>query len=61
MNVLKLREILAEEIEKVRDKKSSASQVNAVTNAAGKMLASAKLELEYCKQLGKTPQITFLE
>jgi len=56
-----LRKILSEEIDKVRDGKTSAANVNAVTNATGKILSSIKLEMEYYKLLGKVPEIDFVK
>ena len=56
-----LRKILSEEIDKVREGKTSAANVNAVTNATGKILSSIKLEMEYYKLLGKVPEIDFVK
>ena len=56
-----LRTILSEEIDKVRTGTTSAANVNAVTNATGKILSSIKLEMEYYKLLGKVPDIDFLK
>ncbi len=55
-----LRSILAEEIQKVREGKTTAANVNAVTNATGKILSTIKMEIEYNKLLGKTPNIPFI-
>lgn len=55
MSFRELRSILADEIRKVRDGKSTASTVNALSNAAGKVIQSAKVELEICKFIGKKP------
>jgi hypothetical protein len=56
-----LRNILSEEIEKIRDNKTTAVNANAITNAAGKILSTIKLELEYCKRIGTTPNIDFMK
>jgi hypothetical protein len=56
-----LRTILSEEIDKVRGGTTSAANVNAVTNATGKILSSIKLEMEYYKLLGKVPDIEFVK
>ena len=61
MNIDSLRGILAEEIQKLRDGHTNAANVNAVTNATGKILSTVKLEMEYCKLLGKTPDIDFIK
>ena len=42
----KLRNILAEEIEKLRDGQTTVANVNAVTNATGKILSTLKKELK---------------
>lgn len=57
LNLNELRSILSDEIQKIRDGKSSAAAVNAVSNASGKILSSIKLELEYYKLIGKQPNI----
>lgn len=56
-----LRSILADEIKKIRDGTTTAANVNAITNATGKILSTIKLEIEYNKLLGKTPFIPFIE
>lgn len=56
-----LRNILAEEISKVRAGTTTAANVNAITNATGKILSTVKIEIEYSKLLGKTPYIQFIE
>jgi len=61
MNINTLREILAEEIDKLRKGKTTPANVNAVTNATGKILSTVKLEIEYSKLLGKTPRIDFIK
>jgi len=50
-----LREILSDEIGKIREGGTTASNVNAISNATGKILSTIKLELEAVKLLGKTP------
>jgi flagellar biosynthesis/type III secretory pathway chaperone len=56
-----LRTILAEEISKIRNGTTTAANVNAITNATGKILSTVKMEIEYNKLLGKTPFIPFIE
>lgn len=56
-----LREILSDEIEKLRNGETTPANVNAVTNATGKILSTVKLEMEYHKLLGKTPDIDFIQ
>lgn len=60
-SINELREILCDEIDKLRNDKTSAANVNAVTNATGKVLSSVKLEMEYQKMIGKRPDISFLK
>ena len=55
-----LRVILAEEIEKIRSGKTTAANVNAIVNATGKILTTVKMEIEYNKLIGKTPEIPFI-
>jgi len=55
-----LRGILSDEIDKIRDGTTTAAACNAVTNATGKLLSTIKLELEYCKLVGKVPNIPML-
>lgn len=56
-----LRIILSEEIDSIRKGNTTAANVNAITNATGKILSSARLEIEYSKILGKKPKVDFLE
>lgn len=50
-----LRGILSDEIEKIRTGATTPANVNAVTNATGKILSTIKLELEALKLLGRKP------
>lgn len=56
-----LRVILAEEIAKIRAGTTTAANVNAITNATGKILSTVKMEIEYSKLLGRTPHIPFID
>ena len=57
-----IRNMLCEEIEKLRQKQTTPANVNAITNATGKILSTIKLELEYAKLLGQKPKNSgFLE
>lgn len=58
--VTDLRLILADEIHKIREGKTTPANVNAITNASGKILSSIKLEMEYNKLHGRVPWIGFL-
>lgn len=55
-----VRSILAAEIAKLRRGDTTAANVNAVTNAVGKLLSSYKLEIEISKLLGKKPNAALL-
>ena len=56
-----MRSILADEIKKLRDGNTTASNVNAIVNASGKILSTIKIEMEYCKLTGTTPRIDFIK
>ena len=55
-----LRIVLSDSIRDLRDSEATAANVNAISNATGKILSSVKLQLEYYKVIGKTPDIPFL-
>ncbi len=56
-----LRQMLSEEIDSVRAKKTTPGAVNAICNATGKFLSTIKLEMEFAKMIGKEPSIKFLQ
>jgi len=56
-----LRKIMAEEIGKIRSGDTTAANVNAITNAVGKILSTVKMEIEYNKLMGRTPVIDFIQ
>lgn len=60
-NMNDIRAILCDEIEKLRENKTTAANVNAVTNATGKILSTIKLEMEYAKLTNKTPKNSFIQ
>jgi len=60
-NINDLREILSEEIDKLRAGKTTPANINAITNATGKIFSSIKLEMEYAKTLGKKPNVKYIE
>jgi hypothetical protein len=62
-NIEQLRDFLATEMQKLADgdkTPSEISAVNAMTNIAGKMIQAAKLEVDYNRTVGATPNIGFL-
>ena len=56
-----LRDILCDEIDALREKKTTAASVNAVVNATGKIFTSIKMELEYAKSVGRQANMQFIE
>jgi hypothetical protein len=61
MDLNTLRESLATELKKVSSGESTPASANAFANLAGKILSSVKLELEYNKMAGTTPNIPFIK
>ena len=59
-SIAELCGVLSEEIDKIREGSTTAANVNAVTNAVGKIFSAVKLQMEYCKLTGKTPDIALL-
>ena len=60
-NVDELRNYLANELERVSSGQTTPAAANASANLAGKILSSVKMELEYNKMVGASPQIGFLK
>lgn len=60
MNMDDLRSILSDEITKIREGQTSAANVNAISNASGKILSSLKLQMEYFRLTGKPVSIPLL-
>ena len=56
-----LRNILCEEINKLRNNKTTAANVNAITNATGKVLSTIKVQMEYAKLSGEEPKMNFIK
>ena len=54
-----IRELLAEQMDALKQEKTTSSTVNAMCNATGKFLATIKLEMEFARMVGKQPQGTF--
>jgi hypothetical protein len=55
-----IRVILADSIRELRAGSSSPANINALSNATGKILSSVKLEMEYYKAIGRKPQIDMI-
>jgi hypothetical protein len=60
LNISQLREELSEVIQGVKAGTMNVASANAIVNASGKILSTVKAEMEYCKLLGKTPEIPML-
>ena len=59
IDVEELRTILTEEVQKLRTEQSTAGKLSAISNAMGKILSSAKGQMEYGKMHGTVPDIPF--
>jgi len=60
-NVEELRKFLANEMERSASGNITPASANASANLAGKIISSVKLEIEYNKMAGATPNIGFLK
>ena len=60
-SINELREILCEEIHRLRKDETTAANVNAITNATGKVLSTIKMEMEYAKMTNTKPKVKFLK
>lgn len=56
-----LRDFLSEQMELLRNGDTTPANANASANLSGKILSSVKMELEYNKMVGATPNISFLK
>lgn len=55
-----LQSILSEQIDKVVAGDTTPASVNAVVNATSALLRTVKLQMDYYRQIGKTPVIPLL-
>ncbi len=60
MTMDEMRAVLTDSIQQIREGKTTAAVVNAISNASGKILSTIKLEMEYYRLTGKTPNIPIL-
>lgn len=60
MNNDTLQAMISEQMQLLRNHKVDPKNVNAMVNAAAKILSSVKLELEYARMCGVRPHITFI-
>ena len=56
-----IRQLLSDGIRDLRSGTSSPANINALSNATGKILSSVKLEMEYYRLIGKTPKIGMID
>lgn len=59
-NITELRNDLLESFEQVKKDPRRLAQAGELANTAGKIIASAKMQLEYSIMLGEEPNIPFL-
>ena len=56
-----VRDVLSQTIRGLQQKDMTAGNANAICNVVGKLLSSVKLELEYQRLTGQTPNIAMLQ
>lgn len=54
-----IRELLSEQMDALKKQETTPGSVNAVCNATGKFLSTIKLEMEFARMIGKTPEGAF--
>lgn len=55
-----LLDVLGENIQRLRDGESTPAVANAIVNSSAAMLRIVKLQMDYAKMTGKTPEIPLL-
>lgn len=60
-NIVDLRDQLRETTSQVRDGKIGAQVASVIFNGCGKIISSAKLQIEYNKMIQSKERISFLE
>ncbi len=60
-NIKELRDDLLKVYTGLRTGKTSAAEATAVTNTAGKVIQSCKVQLDYSKLRGEQPNVDFLD
>lgn len=60
-NMNDMRAMLCDEIQRLRENKTTPANVNAITNATGKILSTIKLEMEYAKLMNKQADVSFIQ
>jgi len=61
MNVVDLRDNLAEIFNKLKKEEIEPEQAAQLTNCAGKIISTLRAEMEYADRLDKKPDIEFME
>lgn len=61
MDATNLKQILAEQIKRLHSGKGDPKVANSIANCTGKIISTARLELEYCKRAGLTPNIGIIK
>jgi hypothetical protein len=59
-NITEIQSTLWEQVQNLREGKTTPANANAVSNAIGKMFTGVKLQMEYYRLTGATPVIPFL-
>ena len=59
-NVKEIQVVLWEQVNAIREGKTTAANANAISNSIGKMFTGVKLQMEYYRLTGATPVIPFL-
>jgi hypothetical protein len=55
-----LQAILSDQIDKIANDETTPAKVNAVVNATATILRTVKMQMDYYRQIGKTPNIPLL-
>lgn len=59
-NAADLLDVLGENIQRLRDGEATPAVANAIVNSSSAMLRIVKLQMDYAKMTGKTPEIPML-
>lgn len=60
MNIDSMREMLVAQMELLKAGDGDPARINAMVNAAGKIISSVRLEMEYARMIGAKPLIPFI-
>ena len=55
-----LQAILSDQIDRIASDETTPAKVNAVVNATATILRTVKMQMDYAKQIGRTPVIPLL-